>query len=217
MRAELATLRHEIAGAAGFPMVLLPRAMPGLGLRPRRERGGGLATRPDYARSYSADQAPSIVGPECAGYAGAYREYFSRHTPSAKEPKTMLDPAPRVILDDELGLACIGRSARGRRARSLFPYHRCHLEGGSARRLPGTFRAGTVRIRILGFGAGETEAGGKPPIFAGEIALVTGAASGIGRACVEALLKRGAAVVGLDIDPDVATFAGPRPLSGFAL
>ena len=52
---------------------------------------------------------------------------------------------------------------------------------------------------------------GKPPIFAGEIALVTGAASGIGRACVEALLKRGAAVVGLDVDPSVATCAGPRP------
>ena len=52
---------------------------------------------------------------------------------------------------------------------------------------------------------------GKPPVFAGEIALVTGAASGIGKACVEALLKRGAAVVGLDIDPSVATSAGPRP------
>ena len=37
---------------------------------------------------------------------------------------------------------------------------------------------------------------GLPPVFGGEIALVTGAASGIGRACVEALLKRGAAVVG---------------------
>ena len=37
-------------------------------------------------------------------------------------------------------------------------------------------------------------------MFAGEVALVTGAASGIGRACVDAFLERGAAVVGLDID-----------------
>ena len=35
---------------------------------------------------------------------------------------------------------------------------------------------------------------GAPPMFAGEIACVTGAASGIGKACVEALLKRGATV-----------------------
>ena len=33
--------------------------------------------------------------------------------------------------------------------------------------------------------------------------LVTGAASGIGKACVEAFLKRGAAVVGLDRNPAI--------------
>jgi NAD(P)-dependent dehydrogenase (short-subunit alcohol dehydrogenase family) len=46
---------------------------------------------------------------------------------------------------------------------------------------------------------------GKPPLFAGEIALVTGAASGIGKACVDALLARGAAVIGLDIDNRIET------------
>ena len=40
-------------------------------------------------------------------------------------------------------------------------------------------------------------------VFAGEIALITGAASGIGLACVESFLARGAAVVGLDINPHI--------------
>jgi NAD(P)-dependent dehydrogenase (short-subunit alcohol dehydrogenase family)/rhamnose utilization protein RhaD (predicted bifunctional aldolase and dehydrogenase) len=40
-------------------------------------------------------------------------------------------------------------------------------------------------------------------LFNGEIGLVTGGASGIGKACVESLLKRGAAVVSLDINPRV--------------
>ena len=35
----------------------------------------------------------------------------------------------------------------------------------------------------------------------GEVALVTGGASGIGKACVESLLARGAAVVTMDINP----------------
>ena len=48
-------------------------------------------------------------------------------------------------------------------------------------------------------------------MFAGEIACVTGAASGIGKACVESLLKRGAAVVGLDIDAGVITSGKQRP------
>jgi len=47
--------------------------------------------------------------------------------------------------------------------------------------------------------------GGKPPAFAGEIALVTGAASGIGKACVESLLARGAAVVGVDLNPAIVS------------
>ena len=51
----------------------------------------------------------------------------------------------------------------------------------------------------------KLKGGGKPPVFAGEVALVTGAASGIGKACVESLLNRGAAVVGLDIQPAIET------------
>src|SRR4029453_6219664 len=49
-----------------------------------------------------------------------------------------------------------------------------------------------------------------PPKFAGEIALVTGAASGIGKATVEAFLQRGAAVVGLDLNPAIAELYGGR-------
>jgi NAD(P)-dependent dehydrogenase (short-subunit alcohol dehydrogenase family) len=57
--------------------------------------------------------------------------------------------------------------------------------------------------------AGALAAVGTAP-FRGEIALVTGGASGIGKACVESLLSRGAAVVNLDISPAVETiFEGP--------
>jgi len=40
-------------------------------------------------------------------------------------------------------------------------------------------------------------------VFAGEVALITGAASGIGRACVESFLARGATIAGLDINPRI--------------
>ena len=49
--------------------------------------------------------------------------------------------------------------------------------------------------------------------FTGEIGLVTGAASGIGKACAKALLARGAVVVGLDINPKIiTTFNDPNYL-----
>jgi NAD(P)-dependent dehydrogenase (short-subunit alcohol dehydrogenase family) len=52
---------------------------------------------------------------------------------------------------------------------------------------------------------------GAPKAFAGEVALVTGAASGIGKACVQSFLNRGAAVVGVDLNPVVETLYGGRP------
>jgi NAD(P)-dependent dehydrogenase (short-subunit alcohol dehydrogenase family) len=53
--------------------------------------------------------------------------------------------------------------------------------------------------------AGSSELAGE---LAGDIALVTGAASGIGRACVDSLLARGAKVVGLDIAPEATRSHG---------
>ena len=44
---------------------------------------------------------------------------------------------------------------------------------------------------------------GKPKPMEGRIALVTGAASGIGRACVTSLVEEGAVVAAVDIDPRV--------------
>jgi NAD(P)-dependent dehydrogenase (short-subunit alcohol dehydrogenase family) len=57
---------------------------------------------------------------------------------------------------------------------------------------------------------------GAPPVFAGEVALVTGAASGIGKGCVESLLRRGAAVVGLDINPSIESMMARPDFLGIA-
>jgi len=45
------------------------------------------------------------------------------------------------------------------------------------------------------------------PPLEGKIALVTGAASGIGKSCALEFLKAGACVIGLDLSPDVATLS----------
>lgn len=49
----------------------------------------------------------------------------------------------------------------------------------------------------------SVEPGEPDGIFTGEVALITGAAMGIGKACVESLLARGAAVIALDIKPEI--------------
>jgi rhamnose utilization protein RhaD (predicted bifunctional aldolase and dehydrogenase)/NAD(P)-dependent dehydrogenase (short-subunit alcohol dehydrogenase family) len=45
--------------------------------------------------------------------------------------------------------------------------------------------------------------GGTSPMFSGKVALVTGAASGIGQACVRSLISHGAVVCAIDINPAI--------------
>ena len=53
-----------------------------------------------------------MLGRDAAAFGASYRSYFERNSPGAKEPKTMFDPAPRMVLDPKLGFAAIGRTAR---------------------------------------------------------------------------------------------------------
>jgi len=52
------------------------------------------------------------------------------------------------------------------------------------------------------------------PVLQGKVALVTGAASGIGKACVEALVAQGACVAALDINPAISTLFGSPSILG---
>ncbi|MEY2510288.1 MAG: hypothetical protein QOE26_1051 [Verrucomicrobiota bacterium] len=198
----VATLRCEIARTAGFPVILSTDSNPkSLGfarasiLREISQRGPAT---PDHI--LRTKRLP-MLGRDAAEYAGAYREYFARNAPHAKETKTMLDPAPRVVLDPEFGLTTVGRSAKEAAiARDLYAHTIDVI--GRAEALGG-YRA-LSEEELFEFEYWDLEQAklrrtGAPSMFAGEIACVTGAASGIGKACVDALLKRGAAVIGLDI------------------
>ena len=52
-------------------------------------------------------------------------------------------------------------------------------------------------------------------MFQGETALITGAAAGIGKACVHTFLSWGAAVAGADINPHVAHVSEQKEYAGF--
>jgi rhamnose utilization protein RhaD (predicted bifunctional aldolase and dehydrogenase)/NAD(P)-dependent dehydrogenase (short-subunit alcohol dehydrogenase family) len=205
-RLELATLRRDIASAAGSPVIMSSHAdqkFLGFARAPKVHEVSqrGPAT-PDHI--LRTKRLP-LLGRDVEAYAKNYREYFARNAPRAKEPKTMLDLAPRVILDAELGLCCVGRSAKEAGiVRDLYSHT---VDVISESEALGGYRALSeeelFEFEYWDLEQAKLRRAGKPPVFAGEIALVTGAASGIGKACAEALLKRGAAVIGLDLDSSV--------------
>jgi rhamnose utilization protein RhaD (predicted bifunctional aldolase and dehydrogenase)/NAD(P)-dependent dehydrogenase (short-subunit alcohol dehydrogenase family) len=214
MRVPLAALREEIAKVAAFPVIVStdsnPKSLAFARANNVREVSQRGPATPDHI--LRTKRLP-MLGRAVAEYAAAYREYFARNAPQAKEPKTMLDPAPRVVLDPDFGLTTVGRSAKEAAiARDLYSHTIDVI--GRAEALGG-YRA-LSEEQLFEFEYWDLEQAklrraGAPPMFAGEIACVTGAASGIGKECVEALLKRGAAVIGLDIDPQLATSGKPRP------
>jgi rhamnose utilization protein RhaD (predicted bifunctional aldolase and dehydrogenase)/NAD(P)-dependent dehydrogenase (short-subunit alcohol dehydrogenase family) len=214
LRTELAQLRREISSSAGIPVILAAHSDAKYLAFARRSDAAQLAQQgpatPDHA--IRTKRVP-MLGRDVAAYAAAYREYFKRHAASAKEPKTALDPAPRVVLDPAFGLGCVGRSAKDARiVRDIYDHTIDVILRATAL---GGYRALPERdifdVEYWDLEQAKLRKAGAPPIFAGEVALVTGAASGIGKACAEALLKRGAAVIGIDINPDVMQLMSARP------
>ncbi len=203
---EMARLRRDISDAAGLPMVVSRYA---------NQNCMSFIGRPDVA--VLASQGPAtpdhvirtkrlpMVGRNVKAYAAEYEAYFAKYNPFAKERKTMLDPAPRVVLDAELGMCSVGRSAKDAAIVAEIYEHTMDIIRRAT--VLGGYRTLSERdifdVEYWDLEQAKLKRGGRPLAFAGEIALVTGAASGIGRACVESLLVRGAAVVGVDINPAI--------------
>jgi rhamnose utilization protein RhaD (predicted bifunctional aldolase and dehydrogenase)/NAD(P)-dependent dehydrogenase (short-subunit alcohol dehydrogenase family) len=207
-REAAAKLRYDASKAAGFP--LLCRCNDG-------ERFLGFARHPDLARiSQGGPATPDhvirtkpvpMLGRNVDAFCLSYKKYFENNEKKAKQRKTMLDAAPRMALDRDFGLAAFGRTAKDVGiVEDLYEHTidvilRAEALGG----WKALDERHTFDIEYWDLEQAKLKKAGSPPAFAGEVALVTGAASGIGKACAEAFLKRGAAVIGLDRNPAVET------------
>jgi rhamnose utilization protein RhaD (predicted bifunctional aldolase and dehydrogenase)/NAD(P)-dependent dehydrogenase (short-subunit alcohol dehydrogenase family) len=201
-----AELRRGISDAAGAPMILKTCT---------NGRTLGFARHPEIARiSQQGPATPDhvirtkrvpLLGTDVSRYVESYKHYFSEHAAKASEPKSMLDPAPRVVLAPAFGLAAAGRTAKDADivediyAHTIDVILQAEALGGFQALPPQDI----FDIEYWDLEQAKLKKSGKPPMFAGEIALVTGAASGIGKAAVASFLARGAAVVGVDLNPAV--------------
>ncbi len=223
-RVEIAELRQKISEKAGRPMVLhVTDSARGRDFS-RHENVAKISQQgpvtPDHVIRTKAIPMLGRLGrlerpgQDVEDYGQQYSKYFSTHEPAAKERKIMLDPAPRVILDQEFGLCCVGKSVKDAAIVHDIYEHtmECILRAeklGGWQALP---TADLFAMEYWDLEQAKLAKEGSSPLFAGEVVLITGAASGIGKACVASFLQRGAAVVGLDIDGQICTVSSE---SGF--
>jgi len=210
---DLAGLRKRLSDAVGAPVVLS---------RKTDDKFLAFAQHADLSRlSQQGPATPDhvirtkrlpMLGRDVEAYSNAYRAYFAELEPKAKERKAILDTAPRIVLDAELGLCAVGRTAKD--AAIVAELYDHTIDVILRATALGGWRALPARdifdVEYWDLEQAKLKKSGKPPMFTGEVALVTGAASGIGKACVVALLARGAAVVGADVNPAIeAMFKRP--------
>ncbi len=207
---QLADIRHAVSHARGMPGIVCWDASPeavGFANLPNVEE---IATRgpltPDHV--IRTKRVPMILNTEpdaaVSAFGDDYRAYFSRN---ASADLTCLDSAPRWAVWPGQGALAFGTSVKEAgiiadiAGHTLRAIQRAECLGGW-QALP---EKDIFEVEYWDLEQAKLRKAGTPAIFAGKIALVTGAASGIGRACAETLHAQGAAVLALDIDSAVVT------------
>lgn len=211
---RLAELRKELSEAAGFPLVVTQHRDSRVAQFVSRSDLDAITQRgtatPDH--TIFTKRTP-LLGTDIAGYVESYAAFFERNRDRARGPLEMLDPAPRVVLDPELGMLAAGRTVKA--ARVVEDIYRHTMDVQERAELIGSFQTPSegqlFDVEYWDLEQAKLRQAGAPPALAGQVALVTGAASGIGRASAEALLAAGANVIGWDISNDVTTtFSSPN-------
>ncbi len=189
----LARLDHSEA-AAGFA------ALPNC---------GELATRgpltPDhtihakaFAAVFAADPLPGL-----ADFTARYQEYYSAH---ASAGHRCLDLMPRYGVWQQRGMVYLAPNRKRLDIVADITRHTVRAIQqaeaiGGWQALP---QSDLFAVEYWELEQAKLKSSGSRAAFEGKVALITGAASGIGAACVSALLNAGAVVVALDIQPGFA-------------
>jgi rhamnose utilization protein RhaD (predicted bifunctional aldolase and dehydrogenase)/NAD(P)-dependent dehydrogenase (short-subunit alcohol dehydrogenase family) len=203
----LSKIRRQVSRVGGAPMIAqLDQSNEACGFanlpNVRSLSGRGPLTADHLIRT---KPKPLILGKNVAKsinrFVAAYTDYFNKYNDGRW---TMLDPAPRWAVWPHHGTVAFGKSLKKARTVTDIISHtaraiQCAEKLGGWKPIS---KKHSFAMEYWELQQAKLKGAQKPLALEGKIALVTGAASGIGLACTEALQERGAVVVGLDLNPE---------------
>ncbi|MDH4200210.1 MAG: SDR family oxidoreductase, partial [Spirochaetia bacterium] len=213
-RVDISLLRKNVSLAAGSPFILtaetndktLHFAQDKKNIANISQQGPAT---PDHI--IRTKRLPCL-GHDIEAYTNAYKKYFEHNEPKARQRKSMLDAAPRVIIEESLGLISAGKSIKDAKIVSEIYEHTIDIIYRA--QALGGYRAldefDLFEMEYWDLEQAKLKKSGSSPALQGEVVLITGAASGIGKACAELFLKNGACVVGLDLHSDIQKVSGKK-------
>ncbi len=205
-RQDLAALRKAVSAVAGCPLLLSVQADPvSLGFCRRPDLPALVQQGPAAAGHAALTRHLPMIGRNVEAYSAAYEQTLSQRTTWKRLPNR--NSAPRIVLDPHFGLCALGCTAGQALLAGKIYRHTIDiiLRATALEKYQSLPPADFLEAESWAYATAVSRSPGEAALFAGEIALVTGGASGIGKACVQSLLARGAAVVSLDVNPAVTT------------
>ncbi|MCW8895447.1 MAG: bifunctional aldolase/short-chain dehydrogenase [Sulfurimonas sp.] len=159
---------------------------------------------------------PAILGndfeSDLAEYIKEYKQYFEDN----KTNETLLNPAPNFAILRGEGSLSFGANAK--EANIIKDINEHTFEAILKAEMLGGYKAlsaaNIFEVEYWSLEQAKLKKAGNAPEFSGQVAIVTGAASGIGLAIAKMLNSRGAAVVALDINPEITNIFNKADMIG---
>lgn len=204
---EFAALRRKISAVAGRPMIVKRECDASILEFVKRPDLSEIAKKgpltPDHV--IRTKRIP-LIGQDVDAYSLEYLKYFERNHSRSQEPLEILDKAPRILLDPQLGMLAVGTSVKEaiiagdiyRHTLDVVTLCQDYLGGWQA--LPEEL---IFDVEYWELEQAKIKKYSSRPILEGQVSIVTGAASGIGKACALELMTRGSAIIAVDQSAEV--------------
>jgi len=216
---SLARIRHQVSVAKGDAMIArLDQSLEACGFANLSDFDS-IATRGPMTLDHVIRTKPipvilrNDIDKDIADYSSKYKKYFDRNNDGHLE---CLDTAPRWGIWPEYGTISFGRSVKEAEIVTDIADHTMRaIQIGEAlggwKPLP---EKDIFHMEYWTLQQAKLKGKESSLELQGKIALITGAAGGIGMACAEALYEQGSVVVGLDINPEIAEIFNQQDRAG---